>query len=107
MGNLAKQEFRSQVEEVFTRPRNMIFDRHVFLLTKRLKGKTADQSFGKLRELAKNCDLENNEQERFGDLFITNLFDSRVQKELPKKLQNNAKPSNWLLIWSSECEISI
>ena len=40
------------VEDAFIRPRNIIFDSHVFLITKQLRGQTVERCFGKLKELA-------------------------------------------------------
>ena len=49
------------VEEAFIRPRKITFDRHVFVITKRFRGETVEHFYGKLKELAENCDFENKE----------------------------------------------
>ena len=51
---LATAEFWKIVEEAFIRPLNITFDRHVFLITKQLRGKTVEHFYGKLKGLRKN-----------------------------------------------------
>ena len=55
---LATVDFWKIVEEAFIRTRNIAFDRHVFLITKQLRGETVEHFYGKLKELAENCDFE-------------------------------------------------
>ena len=45
-------DFWKIVEEAFIRPRNITFDRYVFLITKQLWGETVELFYGKLKELA-------------------------------------------------------
>ena len=74
------------MEEAFIRPRNITFERHVFLIkTKQIRGETVDHFYGKLKELAENCDFENKEETLIRDVFITNLIDPEIQKELLKQ----------------------
>ena len=61
------------------------FDRNVFLITKQLRVETVEHFYGKLKELAKNCDLENKEETLIGDVFITSLIDPEFQNELLKQ----------------------
>ena len=78
-------DFWKIVDEAFIRPRNITFDRHVFLITKQLRGETVEQFYGKLKELAENCDFENKEETLIRDVFITNLIDPEIQEELLKQ----------------------
>ena len=73
------------VEEAFIRPRNITFDRHVFLITKQLRGETVEHFYGKLKELAENCDFENKEENLIRAVFITNLIDPEIQKDFLKQ----------------------
>ena len=73
------------VEEAFIRPRNITFDRHVFLITKQLRGETVDHFYGKLKDSAENCDFEKKEETLIRNAFITNLMDPEFQKELLKQ----------------------
>ena len=82
---LTNVDFWKIVEEAFIRPRNITFDRHVFLITKQLRGETVEHFYGKLKELAENCDFENKEETLIRDVFITNLMDPEIQKELLKQ----------------------
>ena len=82
---LTTVDFWKIVEEAFIRPRNLIFNRHVFLITKQLRGETVENFYGKPKELAENCDSENKEETLIRDVFITNLIDPEIQKELLKQ----------------------
>ena len=82
---LSTVNFWKIVEEAFIRSRNITFDRHVFLIKKRLRGETVEHFYGKLKELAENCDFENKEETLIQDVFITNLIDPEIQKELLKQ----------------------
>ena len=42
-------------------------------------------NISKLKELAENCDFENKEETLIRDVFITNLIDPEIQKELLKQ----------------------
>ena len=78
---LSTVDFWKIVEEAFIRPRNITFDRHVFLITKQLGVETVEHFYGKLRELVENCDFENKEETLIRDVFITNLMDPEIRKE--------------------------
>ena len=51
---LSTAEFLKIVEAAFIGPRNIAFDRHVFLITKQLRGETVEPFFGKFKQLAEN-----------------------------------------------------
>ena len=78
-------DFSKIMEKAFIRPRNITFDRHVFLITKQLRWETVEHFYGKLKELAENCDFENMEETLIRDVFITKLLDPEIQKELLKQ----------------------
>ena len=75
---LATVNFWKIVEEAFIRPRNITFDRHVFLITKQLRGGTLEHFYGKLKELTENCDFENNGETLIRDVFVTNLTNPEI-----------------------------
>ena len=77
---LTAVDFWKIVEEAFIRPRNITYDRHVFLITKQFRGETVEHFYGKLKELAEDCDCENKEETLKRDVFITNLIDPEIQK---------------------------
>ena len=70
------------MEIFFIRTRNITFDRYVFFSRKQKKGETVEQFYGILKELAENCDFENREEVIIRDIFITNLLDDDIQREL-------------------------
>ena len=88
---LTTVDFWKIVEEAFIRPRNITFDRHVFLITKQLRGKTVGHLYGKLKEMAENCDFENKEETLIRDVFTTNLIDPEIQNEFSNKQLSRAR----------------
>ena len=46
------------------------------------KGETVEQFYCILKELAENCDFENREEVIIRDIFITNMLDDDIQREL-------------------------
>ena len=88
---LSEAEIWNLVEEALIRDLNTVFDKPVFLLTKRLWGKTLEHFYGKLKELAKKCDFENKEELLIGDLFITNQMDPQIQNKLLKQKVEHRK----------------
>ena len=83
---LPTADFWKIMEEAFIRPQNITFDRHVLLITRQLRGETVENFYGKLKELAENCDFENKKETLIGDVFITNLIDPEIQKELLQQI---------------------
>ena len=51
---LFTSEFLKIVEAAFIGPRNIAFDRHVFLITNQLRGETVKHFFGKFKQLVEN-----------------------------------------------------
>ena len=82
---LATVDFWKIVEEAFIRPRNITFDRHVFLITKQTRGERVEHFYGKLRNWQKTVTLRTKEETLIRDVFITNLMDPEIQKELLKQ----------------------
>ena len=78
-------EFWKIVEEAFFRPRIATFDRHLFLITKQLRRETVELFYGKLKELAENCNFENKEETLIRNVFIIHLIDPENQKKLLKQ----------------------
>ena len=82
---LTTVNFVKIVEEAFIRPRNITFDRHVFLITKQFRAETVEHFCGKLKKWAENCDFENKKETLIRNVFITNLIGPEIQKELLKQ----------------------
>ena len=71
------------MEIAFIRPRNITFDRYVFFSRKqKKKSETVEQFYSILNELAENCEFENREEVIIRDIFITNMLDDDIQREL-------------------------
>ena len=67
---------------VFTKQRNITFDRYTFLTRKQLKGEPVEKFYGCLRELSLNCDLGSHEESIIRDVFVANMQDGEIQREL-------------------------
>ena len=80
--DLATLKLWEMMEIAFIRPRNIIFDRYVFFSRKQKKGETVEQFYSILKELAENCDFEKREEVIIRDIFITNMLDDDIQREL-------------------------
>ena len=70
------------MESTFSRQRNITFDSNMLLTTKWSKGESIEHFFGKLKESSDNCDLGNQEVTLIRDLFIANMQDPDIQREL-------------------------
>ena len=73
------------LDRVFTKQRNITFDRYTFLTRKQLKGEPAEKFYGCLRELSLNCDLGSHGESIIRDVFIANMQDGEIQRELLKE----------------------
>ena len=92
---LSTADFWKVVEDAFIRPRNINFDRHVFFITKQLRGETVQHFYGRLKELAENCDFENKEETPIRDVFIANLIDPGIHKKLLKQTVEPRQVLSW------------
>ena len=87
------------MEEAFTRPRNITYDRYMLLATKQSKGrKSIEHFFGKLKELSENLELGNQEHTFIRDLFFANIQDSEIQKKLLKDTVDSAQALSLAII---------
>ena len=73
------------LDKVFTKQRNITLDRYTFLTRKQLKGEPVEMFYGCLRELSLNCDLWSYEESIIHDVFIVNMQDGEIQRELLKE----------------------
>ena len=93
--DLSTLKLWEMMDIAFIRPRNITFDRYVFFSRKQKKGETLDQFYSILKELAENCDFENREEVIIRDIFITNMLDDDIQREL---LRDTVDPERALSI---------
>ena len=80
--DLSTLKLWEMMEIAFIRPRNITFDRYVFISRKQKKAETVKQFYSNLKELAENCDFESREEVIIRDIFITNMLDDDIQREL-------------------------
>ena len=70
------------MDKTFIRQRNISFDRYMLLTTKQSKEESIEHFFGKLKGLSENCDHGNQEDTLIRDLFIANMQDPEIQREI-------------------------
>ena len=73
------------LDQVFTKQRNITFDGYTFLTRNQLKGEPVEKICGCLRELPLNCDLGSHEESIIRDVFIANMQNDEIQRELLKE----------------------
>ena len=69
----------------FIRIHNITFDRYLFLTRKQQKGEPIEKFYGHLKELSENCDLGDKGDTIIRDVFIANMQNEDIQKELLKE----------------------
>ena len=79
------------LDRVFTKQRNITFDRYTFLTRKQMKGEPVEKFYGCLWELSLNCDLGSHEESIIRDVFIANMQDGEIQRELLKETRTAKK----------------
>ena len=79
------------IDGVFTKQRNITFDRYTFLTRKQMKEEPVEKFYGCLRELSLNCDLGSHEESIIRDVFIANMQDGEIQRELLKETRTAKK----------------
>ena len=82
MDILTTAELWTIMESAFIPQRNIFFDRYVLLTTKQTRGESIEHFFGKLKELSENCELGSQEDTLIRDLFIANMLDPEIRREL-------------------------
>ena len=80
--DLSTTKLLEMMEIAFIQPRNITFDCYVFFSKKQKKCETVKQFHSVLNELTENCDFENREEVIIGDIFITNMLDDDIQREI-------------------------
>ena len=91
MDSLSTAELWTIMEAAFICQRNITFDRYVLLTTKQTRGESIEHFFGKLKELSGNCELGSKEDTLLRELFIANMLDPEIQRELLRETLEPAK----------------
>ena len=73
------------LNKTFIRVHNITFDRYLFLTQKQQKGEPIEKFYGLLKELSENCDLGEKLITIIRDVFIANMQNEDIQKELLKE----------------------
>ena len=73
------------LNKAFIRVHNITFDRYLFLTRKQQKGEAIEKFYGHLEELFENCDLGEKGDTITRDVFIANMQNEDIQKELLKE----------------------
>ena len=84
-------DFWESPDKVLTKQQNITFDRYTFLTRKQLKGEHVEKFYGCLRELSLNCDLGSHEESIIRDVFIANMQDGEIKRELLKETRTAKK----------------
>ena len=93
--DLTTLKLSEMMEIAFIRPRNITLDRYLFFSRKQKKGEAVEQFYSILKELAENCDFENREEVIIRNIFITNMLDDYIQREI---LRDTTDPKRALSI---------
>ena len=75
------------LKELYNKPKNVIFARHLLATCKQESGQTLDQYLQKLKSLARDCNFKDvtasqNRDDAIRDAFITGIQDSSVRQRL-------------------------
>ena len=70
---ISTKDLWETLNNVFTKHRNLTFDRYTFLTRKQLQGEPVEKFYGCLRELFLSCDLGCHEESIIRDVFIANM----------------------------------
>ena len=88
---VSTEDLWESLDQVFTKQRNITFDRYTFLTRKQLKGEPVENFYGCLQELSLNCDLRSHEENIIRDVFIANMQYGEIQAELQKEARTAKK----------------
>ena len=69
----------------FSKQRNITFNCFTFLTQKQLKGEPIEKFYGYLIDNSLNCDLGSHEESTIRNIFIANMHEGEIQRELLKK----------------------
>ena len=79
------------LKKTFIRIHNINFDRYLFLTRKQQKGEPIEKFYGHLKELYENCDRGEKGDTIIKDVFIANMQNKDIQRELLKETVESDK----------------
>ena len=77
---VSTKDLWESLDQVFTKQRNITFDRYTFLTRKKLKRKPVEKFSGCLQELFLKCNLGSHEETIIRDVFIAYKQDGEIQR---------------------------
>ena len=83
------------LDQVFTKQGIKNFDLYTFLTRKQLKGDPVEKFYGCLRELSMNCDLGSHKLSIIREVFIANMPDGEIQRELLRETRSAKRLWKW------------
>ena len=90
LDEISTKNFWDVLNTTFIRIHNITFNRYLFLTRKQQKGEPIEKFYGHLKELSENCDLGEKGDTIIRDVFIANMQNEDIRKELLKeKVQPN------------------
>ena len=97
--NLTTLKLWEMMKIAFIRPLNITFDRYVFFSSKQKRGETVEQFCSILKGLAENGEFENREKVIIREIFITNMLNDYIQRELLRDTVDPEKALSIAEIW--------
>ena len=85
INQISTKDLWEGLDKVFTKQRNKTFDHCTFLTRKQLQGEPVEKFCGCLREVSLNCGLGSHEESIIRGVFIANMKDGEIQRELMKE----------------------
>ena len=85
LDEISTKNFWDVLNITFIRIHNITFDQYLFLTQKQQKGEPIEKFYGHLKELSENCDLGEKGDTIIRDVFIANMQNEDIQKELLKE----------------------
>ena len=79
---ISYKEFWKFLATVFVRKTNVTFERHKLLNRNQRDRESLEQFWGALAKIAKKCDIAAGEEEWIRDIFINNMKNYEIQREL-------------------------
>ena len=84
-------DFWESLNNVFTKQRIITFKRYTLSTRKQLKRELVEKFYGCLRELSLNCDCASHVECVIRNVFIANMKDGEMKRELLKEVRSAKK----------------
>ena len=88
---ISTKDLWDSLDNVFTKQKNITFNRYTFLTQIQLKGEPVAKFYGCLWELSLNCNLGSHEESIIRVVFIASIQDGEIQRDLMKESRTAKK----------------